>query len=341
MEPLKKLFREQVRAATAVLLLAVALVPVSGGADADRPAGRVVSVSGNVIAVRANESARSLDFGGSVREGDEVRTGPAGRVQMRMHDGGMLELEPASRLAIDRYGENDDGTSSALMRFLAGALRTMTGAISKGAGDRYRMDTPIATMGVRGTGYEIEYCDRECARAGGTEPGLYGWISEGVGSGTTERGGLDFSAGEYLFVPAGDVNALPRPLLQPPPGILDAADDAAAGVATGADPALELPPGLAMMDELPPGLAKMDQLPPGLAGGGPPGLGGSLPPGLAGGGPPGLSGSLPPGLAGGGPPGLSDGGPPGLGGGLPPGLGGGPPSGLGGGPPSGLNGRPR
>lgn len=311
MDPLMKLFREQVPAVAVLVALLTALVGTPGVADGDRPAGRVVSVSGNVVAVRADESARSLDFGQSVREGDEIRTGPAGRVQMRMEDGGMLELESASRLAIDRYGENGDGTASALMRFLAGALRTVTGAISKGPGDRYRMETAVATMGVRGTGYEIQYCDRECARAGDTDPGLYGWISEGIVRVSTHRGGVDFSAGEYLFVPAGDDRALPRPLLQPPAGILDAPGDAPER-GGGAGVELELPPGPLMMDELPPGLANMDRLPPGLVGEGPPGVAGEVPPGLDTGGPPGLGAGPPPGLDGDGPPGL--------GGGLPPGL---------------------
>lgn len=279
------------------------LLVLPGLAWSAQSAGRVISANGDVTAVRAGESARSLDLGQAVREGDEIRTGPDGRVQIRFHDGGLVALKSATRFAIDRYGPDEDGSgSSALMRFLQGALRTVTGAISDDPGDTYQMKTSIATIGVRGTGYALEYCDRDCARRGEGQPGLYGRVDEGVIRVSTPGSSADFAAGDYLFVPAARKGGLPQPILRPPSGILEGDDEVGAAGAYR-DLGLDLPPGLAMMDQLPPGLAGRDDLPPGLGGDGPPGPGsngpGSNGPGSNG--PPGLGADGPPGVGGNGP----------------------------------------
>lgn len=279
-------YRNRLRAAALALLLA-GLVPAI--AEASRPAGRVISVSGDVTAVRAGESARSLHFRDLVREGDEIRTGPVASVQIRLNDGGLVELESASRFAIDRYGPDPDGTgSSALMRFLEGALRTVTGVIGDHPDDTYEMKTSIATIGVRGTGYSLEFCGRACAGNGVGDYGLYGRVHEGVIFVRTSSGSVDFAAGDYLFV-SGSAAELPRPILRPPGGLLEGVDRSAGPASTTVaelgpsfTPRGALPPGLAGRAELPAGDPSGERLPsvPAIGPGGPHGTPG-LPPALA------------------------------------------------------------
>lgn len=215
-------------AAAGLLLLAALLLP--GQAAAATAVGRVISANGDVTAVRAGESARSLSRGDAVHEGDEIRTGPAGRAQIRFVDEGLFNLSPATRFAVDRYraaDEEADTGGSAVLSFLRGALRTITGAIGDGEEDTYRMNTPTATIGVRGTGYALQYCDAAaCAAEFGGQPGLYGRVDDGGIRVDTPRGSAEFGAGSYFFVAEGGV---PEPILQPPPGILDGGEDEAAG----------------------------------------------------------------------------------------------------------------
>jgi len=210
--------------AFAALLLLSFLLLSPAAMAADGPVGRVIVANGDVTAVRAGESARSLDRGAPVYEGDEVRTGMRATAQLRFSDGGLFALEADTRFAVDTYGADDDEGGSALMRFLQGALRTITGSIGQGAGDTYRLNTPTATIGVRGTAYALSYCDDDCATAHDGPAGLYGRVGDGEVLVNTPRGVGAFGAGSYFFVPEGGAA---RSIIRPPTGILDGAADAA------------------------------------------------------------------------------------------------------------------
>lgn len=210
-------------AAAFVLLLAVLLQPATAAA-ADA-VGRVLSVRGDVTAVRDGEPRRTLSRGDDVFEGDEITTGPNGRTQVRFIDEGLTNLSPSTTFAVDEYRLEDteeDGGGSIVMSFLRGAMRTVTGLIGAREQDTYRMNTPTATIGVRGTGYALQYCDAACAQEFGGEPGLYGRVDDGTIQVDTPQGSLQFSAGAYFFVPEGGA---PQGILQPPEGILDGEED--------------------------------------------------------------------------------------------------------------------
>lgn len=212
------------------LLLFAGFSPGVASAAVD-PVGRVISASGEVTAVRAGESARSLARGEAVYEGDEIRTGEHGNTQIRFDDGGLFDLDPETRFAVDRYRVEDDGGGSAVMSFLRGALRTITGSIGSSSGGTYRLGTPTATLGVRGTAYALSYCDAACAQDHGGQPGLYGRVDDGIVSVRTARGSADQRAGQFFFVPQGGT---PRVILRPPSGILDRGGSEAEAGARGA-----------------------------------------------------------------------------------------------------------
>ncbi|MDX1610102.1 MAG: FecR family protein, partial [Halofilum sp. (in: g-proteobacteria)] len=137
---------------------------VANPASAVESVGRVIIASGDVTVVRPGASARSIERGDRIYEGDEIRTGRRGNAQIRFVDGALFDLDPDTRFAVDRYrAGGGQSAGSALLSFLSGALRTITGAIGRGSDDLYRMRTPTATIGVRGTGYSLYYCDANCA----------------------------------------------------------------------------------------------------------------------------------------------------------------------------------
>ena len=204
------------------LLLAL---PVSGSAEV--VAGRVISSMGDVTAVRPDESARSLGRGEPIYAEDTLETGQRGRAQIRLIDDGLLDLRPLSRLTIDSYEEStpdEDEGGSAVMSFLRGAMRTVSGRIGRDPEDEYRMQTPTATVGIRGTDYSLQYCDTDCADPGAGRPeGLYGRVDNGTVDVTNAAGTGVFDDGDYFYV--ADDDTLPTQLIGPPPGILDGTDD--------------------------------------------------------------------------------------------------------------------
>ena len=86
---------------------------------------------------------------------------------------------------------------SAFFRLFKGALSAISGFIGHVHHRDYAVQTPVATIGIRGTGYELRYCDSRC---GTGQQGLY----TGVGSGTiairNQAGESLTRAGSYGFV---------------------------------------------------------------------------------------------------------------------------------------------
>lgn len=123
---------------------------------AEIEAGKTLLAKGEVKSVRASGNVvlkrRSLIF-----EKDEIRVGDDARAQFRMSDTAIISLQENSVLQIKKYqykeGSNDN---SALLELLQGGLRTITGAIGKDNKKAYELRTPLATIGIRGTDYEVE-----------------------------------------------------------------------------------------------------------------------------------------------------------------------------------------
>ncbi len=122
----------------------------------DKKAGKTLLTRGDVITTRAGNDV-TLKRRSTIFENDEIRVGQSGRAQFRMIDQAIISLQENSVLQIKKYqytkGSKDN---SALLELLSGGLRTITGAIGKGNKKAYELRTPLATIGIRGTDYEVE-----------------------------------------------------------------------------------------------------------------------------------------------------------------------------------------
>ncbi len=134
-----------------------ALVVFSNGAFAQEAATTAFASSG-VVAIQADGQRRALSRGEEIRAGETVDTGP-GRAQLRFTDGAMVSLQPQTQFRIDAYEFKGqaDGSEKGFFSLLKGALRTITGAIGKKDRKAYRLDTAVATIGIRGTIYSVAY----------------------------------------------------------------------------------------------------------------------------------------------------------------------------------------
>ena len=123
---------------------------------AENEAGKTLLTKGQVISVRDSGQV-TLKRRSVIYEKDEIRVGDDGRAQFRMTDTALISLQENSVLQIKKYqfkkGRNDN---SALLELLQGGLRTITGAIGKNNKKAYELRTPLATIGIRGTDYEVE-----------------------------------------------------------------------------------------------------------------------------------------------------------------------------------------
>ncbi|MDO9176764.1 MAG: FecR family protein [Agitococcus sp.] len=120
-------------------------------------AGRVNFVVGEVSAISNDGSRRVLGRGDLVNSGERLETGK-GRLQIRFTDGSFISLQPNTVFGLDNYAFNkakpNEGTL--LFNFIRGGMRTVSGAIGKVNRNNYRVQTPVATIGIRGTSYAAE-----------------------------------------------------------------------------------------------------------------------------------------------------------------------------------------
>lgn len=138
-------------AAAAGTLLAAA----AGTAWGQNVAGQFLTVIGEVRLLSPSGDRRP-ERGGDVREGDTILTAPGALVQVRLADGGMLSIRGDTEMKFDRFAHagREDRSSSMFISLLKGGFRSVTGLIGQLNRDGYRITTPSATIGIRGTDHE-------------------------------------------------------------------------------------------------------------------------------------------------------------------------------------------
>lgn len=137
------------------LLAACLLVP--GFAQAQDAIGRVIRTAGVVNAIDTAGAERPLARGSEVFMNEIIVTGPRGSTQLRLTDGAVISLEADSEFSVDDYEFDGAGgaADSVIMTMARGTMRTLTGAIGDDPADTYTLNTPFASIGVRGTEYGV------------------------------------------------------------------------------------------------------------------------------------------------------------------------------------------
>lgn len=179
--------------------------------------GRVLIAAGDVTATRAGRTV-ALASGSDLENGDLVATGEASSAQLRFTDETVVALRDRSRFHIAdyRFTGSDDGVSQVAFSLLKGGLRTISGLIGRSRAERYRVRTPLASVGVRGTAYSLVHCEQDCEGDDGAlaTDGTYGLVFEGRIAVANEGGEREFGPDEAFFV--ADATTPPQPLLSRP-----------------------------------------------------------------------------------------------------------------------------
>ena len=123
------------------------------------PSLALADAAGNALGVNPaadaalNGATRTLVVGADIFIGDLVETGPKGQVQILFADSTELVIGPSSSLRIEDYLIRNDGSAGKLVvDMLSGAFRFATGDSAK---NRYQINTPTGTIGVRGTNFDV------------------------------------------------------------------------------------------------------------------------------------------------------------------------------------------
>lgn len=131
---------------------------LSLGATAAELAGSVSFVIGEANIVSDAGKSRALIRGDNIDAGQVIVTGANGHVHMRMVDGAFVSVRPASRLHIEEYHYDaaDPGKSRVKFSLEQGVARSITGKAGEAAKEIYRLNTPLAAIGIRGTDFVVQ-----------------------------------------------------------------------------------------------------------------------------------------------------------------------------------------
>lgn len=133
----------------AVSLVSVFNLPCMA-ADTDH-VGIVKSLAGDVAILRSDTPIKAT-ANMRLLKGDHIRTGRDGKVGMIFEDDTVISIGPNSRIVIENFlFQPNEKKLSFIARILQGTVSYLSGQIAKLAPNLVRIETPNATVGLRGT----------------------------------------------------------------------------------------------------------------------------------------------------------------------------------------------
>ena len=181
--------------------------------------GLIILSKGQVTALSVEGRERELKRRSSLFSGDKITTGEGAKVQIKFTDGSIISLRNNTQLQIENYQYSEQsGQEKSILKLVKGGFRAITGVIGKSDPKDYQVKTNLATIGIRGTHFELVM---------GQELGVAVWDG-GVWVENDAGKVLLGKDASFQFALVQGVDQLPKGLLKPPAGISSAVNKAAA-----------------------------------------------------------------------------------------------------------------
>jgi hypothetical protein len=210
---------------TSAAAQASTLAPDAATTAGPEVAGQVALAQGSITDTAKDGSSRQLKDGDSVYPGDSFVLGADSYLDLDLEDTGRILLRPNTSFQIQSYHYDADAhdasaptdangqplikpasqqPENAFFKLIKGGLRAVDGLIGKTEPQNYAVETPVATIGVRGTAFDVRYCGDDCAdetdSSGKPENGLYTSVTEGSVGIKNDSGETVTKAGQSGFV---------------------------------------------------------------------------------------------------------------------------------------------
>lgn len=134
---------------------------VISGTDGE-PIGNIESLQGEVFAIRVDGSRVRLELGDEVFQGDILESGEGSNVGVLLADETTFAMGPEGQMVLDEMiydPATQEGSVS--MSVLQGVFTFVSGQVAKTDPDAMTLDTPVATIGIRGTQVGLDIRDGE------------------------------------------------------------------------------------------------------------------------------------------------------------------------------------
>ena len=144
-----------------VLVLGLALTSAVARAEESgsvpKPVGTVTLIIGVSQVERAGK-ALTLSKGSAIEVGDRIETTDSGHVHIQFVDGARVSVRPDSVLRVEEYQYDPAHPADSIVKFdlEKGVARAISGDAAHQAKDRFRLNTPLVAIGVRGTDFTTQ-----------------------------------------------------------------------------------------------------------------------------------------------------------------------------------------
>lgn len=145
------------KAVCAVMFAWMGLVSSSVFAAAsDVVVGEVIFAIGDARLTDAT-GTHAVRKGDKVHVGQTLASGDSGHIHVRFIDKAFVSIRPHSTLRVDTYAYDAEKPAASFVKFTldTGTARLITGAAGHAAKENFRLNTPVAAIGVRGTDFVV------------------------------------------------------------------------------------------------------------------------------------------------------------------------------------------
>lgn len=199
----------------------IALTGCLGLAQAEpAPAGTVLLSAGPVHL--QGDPLIPVTRGATIAPGQTIVTGEGGFAHIRMADGGLVAIRPLSTFQVEVFDYKQNQESDRVRyRLEEGVARAITGGVGEANKEAFRLNTPVAAVGVRGTDFVVATtptASRVAINSGAVVVAALGEHCSAAGFGACSQGGVvlgkgSSTPGQFVEVVRGE--QVPR-LMQDP-----------------------------------------------------------------------------------------------------------------------------
>lgn len=186
-------------------------------------AGTVILTNGQVTRMSADGNQHPVNLNDIIQAGDTLITGEQGHLYLRTVDQGFIGLRPNTRVQIEVYDYDSSQPQQTRIRLTLqqGVMRSVSGSGAQAAKHQYRLNTPVAAIGIRGTDFTTVTDQQQTltsVQQGGIVVAPLGGDCQAGALGPCHAGARELSAsdsGSLLQVRQGQVTLLKKAADQP------------------------------------------------------------------------------------------------------------------------------
>lgn len=177
----------------AALARATAFTALAGlcASAAAQEVGTLQNVTGEVTVINSNNESRRAAANERIRPGDRISTAGRSEAVIKMADDSVVALRPTTTFQVNGFRFEKKPTDSSFLSVVKGTVRFITGQIARANPGSTRILAATATMGVRGTDFEVSVQPED---SGDVRAGVYNYVRDG-------RTNIQLASG-----PSADVN---------------------------------------------------------------------------------------------------------------------------------------